>query len=110
MKKFSLPLENVEQITKKGDRVLSTNFTPENQNQKIEGLITYSIDQQIFKFKAIIGHQKNLKTIYLDELNNLDLWGANDDFNAYDKKWSIHCIHPCVMMRKNLKTKSCEYM
>ena len=54
---FSLPLlEDGEQITKKGNRVQTTNFTIEIQNQKLEGLICYSIDQQIFKFKAIVGH------------------------------------------------------
>ena len=37
----------------------------------------YSIDQQISKFKAIIGHEDPLKTINLDELNNLELWGAD---------------------------------
>ena len=56
MKTFahSLPLENGEQITKKGSRVLNTNFTLEIQNKNIEQLITYSIDLQILKLKAII--------------------------------------------------------
>ena len=36
--------ENGEQIMKKGDTVLSTNFTLEIQNRKVEGLITFSID------------------------------------------------------------------
>ena len=68
-----------EQITKKGNKVLTTNFTLEIQNRKIEELITYSIDQQEFKFKAIIEHEDCLETINLDELNNLELWGASVD-------------------------------
>ena len=48
---FSNHHQNREQITKKDKRVLATNF----RNQKVEGLIRYSIDQQIFKFKAIVG-------------------------------------------------------
>ena len=117
---FSLPLlENGEQITEKGNRVQSTNFTLEIQNQKVEGLINYSIDQQIFKFKVIIGHKDLLQTINLDGLKNLELWGANVDLKSYGKKWTIQDIiqnmgfhptkeNPCVMMRDNLKTKSCE--
>ena len=47
--------------------------------------------------------------------------GANFYFNSLDKKWTIHGIiqdmgfhptktNPCVMMRENLKTNSCEYI
>ena len=75
----------------------------------MEGLITYPIDQQFFKFKAIIGH-KDIKMINFDELNNLELWGATVDSKSYGKKWTIHDIiqnmgfpptkaNPCVMMR-----------
>ena len=34
---------------------MSTNFTLVIQNRKVTGLITYSINQQIFKFKATTG-------------------------------------------------------
>ena len=70
---FSLPLENGEQITEKGNRVQCTNFTLEILNQNVDGLITYAIDKQIFKFKAIIGHKDPPKTINLHEQNNLQL-------------------------------------
>ena len=74
----------------------------------------YSIDQQTFKFKAIIQHKEPLKTINPDELTNLELWGVNVDFKSYEKKWTNHGIiqnisfhppraNPCVMMRENLK-------
>ena len=33
----SLPVENGEQITKKGNKVLNTNFTLEIQNKKLKG-------------------------------------------------------------------------
>ena len=65
-------------------------------SQKVEGLITYSLDQQISKFKAIIGHKDpkkhtdpNLKgsKFNLDELNNREIWGANVDPKSYGKKW-----------------------
>ena len=72
-------------------------------------------------FKAIIGHEDPLYTINLDELNNLELWGANVDLKSYDKKWTIQDsiqnmifhptnANPCVMMRENLKPNCCEYI
>ena len=39
----------------------------EIENLKVEGPITYSTDQQIFKFKA-------------NSANNQELWGVNIDF------------------------------
>ena len=62
-KLFSPPEENEEQITKK------------NSKLKMEGLITYSTDQQIFKFKVTTGHKYPTKTSNPDELTNLELWG-----------------------------------
>ena len=53
---FSPPEEKGEQITQKGNKVLTTNITVEIQNQKVEGFITYSSYQQIFKFKVTTGH------------------------------------------------------
>ena len=66
---FSLLLENGGQITKKDNQLHNRNSKP-----KVELLIDYSIDQQIFKFKAIIRHKDPLETINLDDLNNLELW------------------------------------
>ena len=88
---------------------------------KVEGLIIYSIDQEIFKFKATPGLKDHLKTINPDELTNLELWGVNVDFKSYDKKWTIHGVNqnmcfypptanPCVMMRENLIPSFCEYI
>ena len=68
--------------------------------RKVEGPITYSTDQQIFKFK-------------------INSWGVNIEFTLYELKWTINPIlqhmgfyhtteSPCLMMRVNHKTKSCE--
>ena len=46
------PKENGEQEIGKQDKLLTTTFQVETENRKVEGLITYSSDQQIFKFKV----------------------------------------------------------
>ena len=92
------PQENGEQEIGKQDKLLTTKFQIENR--KVEGLITYSTDQQIFKFKV-------------------NSWGVNIEFTLYELKCTIHAIlqhmgfyhtteNPCVMMRTNHKSKSCE--
>ena len=98
--------DNGEQEIGKQDKLLTIKFQMEIENRKVEGLITYSTDQQIFKFKVNFG-------------NNQELWGVNIEFTVYEWKWTIHAImehmgfyhtteNPCVMMRVNHKTKSCE--
>ena len=94
------PEENREQEMGKQDKLLTTTFQIEIENRKVEGLITYSTDQQIFKFK-------------------FNSWGVNIEFTLYELKCTIHAIlqhtdfyrtteNPCVMMRANHKTKSCQ--
>ena len=94
------PQENGEQEIGKQDKLLTTTFQIEIENRKVEGLITYSTEQQIFKFKV-------------------NSWGVNIEFTLYELKWTIHAIlqhmglyhtteNPCVMMRANHNTKSCE--
>ena len=94
------PEENREQEIGKQDKLLTTTFQIEIENRKVKGLITYSTDQQIFKFKV-------------------NSWGVNIEFTLYELKWTIHAIlqhmgfyhtteNPCVMMRAKHKTKSCE--
>ena len=46
------PQENGEQEIGKQDKLLTTTFQIEIENRKVEGLIIYSTDQQIFKFKV----------------------------------------------------------
>ena len=92
--------ENGEQEIGKQEKLLTTKFQIEIENRKVKGFITYSTDQQIFKFKV-------------------NSWGVNIEFALYELKCIIHAIfqhmgfyhtaeNPCVMMRVNHKTKSCE--
>ena len=46
------PKENGEQEIGKQDKLVTTTFQIEIENRKVERLITYSTDQQIFKFKV----------------------------------------------------------
>ena len=46
------PKENGEQEIGKQDKLLTTTFQIEIENRKVEGLIPYPTDQQIFKFKV----------------------------------------------------------
>ena len=92
------PNENGEQEIGKQDKLLTTKYQMEIENRNVGGLITYSTDQQIFKFKV-------------------NSWGVNIEFTLYELKWTIDAIvqhmgfyhtteNPCVMMRVNHKTKS----
>ena len=94
------PQENGEQEIGKQDKLLTTTFQIEMENRKVKGLITYSTDQQIFKFKV-------------------NSWGVNIEFTLYELKCMINAIlqhmgfyhtteNPCVIMRAKHKTKSCE--
>ena len=94
------PQENGDQENGKQDKLLTTTFQIEIENRKVVGLITYSTDQQIFKFKV-------------------NSWGVNIEFTLYELKCTIHAIlqhmgfyhtteNPCVKMRAKHNTKSCE--
>ena len=94
------PQENGEQEIGKQDKLLTTTFQIEIENRKVEGPITYSTEQQIFKFKV-------------------NSWRVNIEFTLYELKCTIHAIlqhmgfyhtteNPCVMMRAKHNTKSCE--
>ena len=100
------PKENRDQEIGKQDKLLTTKFQIEIENRKVEELIAFSTDQQIVKFKVNSGSSQ-------------ELWGVNTDFTSYELKWTIDAIlqhmdsyhtteNPCVMMRVNHKTKSCE--
>ena len=91
--------DNGEHEIGKQDKLLTTKFRMETENQKVEGLITYPAKQQICKFKVNSG-------------NNQELWGVDTDFTSYELKWAIDAIlqqlgfysttqNPCVMMREN---------
>ena len=104
------PKENWEQEIGKQNKLLtrSTKFQTEIENRKVEGLITYSTEQLIFKFMVNSG-------------SNQELWGLITDFSSYELKWTTDAImqhmgfyptteNPCVMMGVNHITKSCEYI
>ena len=90
------------------NELLITNFEVKVENQKVEGLISYSTDQQIFKFKVNSGTDQ-------------EVWGVYIDFQSIHSKWTIDTIlqhmgfyvtteNPNVMMRENHNTQSCEYI
>ena len=98
--------KNGEQDVGKQNKLCTTNFQVEIENRIVEGLITYSFEHQIFEIKANSG-------------NNQEFWGVNADFTSYELEWTIDAIlqhmgfyptteNPCVMMREDHKTKSCE--
>ena len=64
------PKENGEQEIGKHDKLLTTTFQIEIENRKVEGLITYSTAQKIFKFKV-------------------NSWGVNIEFTLYELNWTI---------------------
>ena len=89
------PKENGEQEIGKQNKLLTTTFQIEIENRKVERLITYSTEQQIFKFKV-------------NSENNQQLWGVNTDFTSYELEWTMDAIlqhmgfyptteNPCVM-------------
>ena len=90
------------------NKLLTTNFEVKVENQKVEGLITYSTDQQIFKLKVYSGTDQ-------------EVWGVYIDFQSIHSKWTIDAIlqhmgfyvtteNPNVMMRENHNTQSSEYI
>ena len=100
--------ENGKQEIGKQDKLLTTTFQIEIENRKVKGLINYSTDQQIFKFKVKSGTDQEVRGVYIDSQSN-------------QNKWTIHGIllhmgfyvtteNPNVMMRENHKTKSSEYI
>ena len=91
--------ENNREQNKKGDKLLTTNFVVKVENRKVERLITYSTDQQIFKFKVNSGTYQEISGVYID-------------FQSLHSKWTIDAIlqhmgfyvtteNPNVMMREN---------
>ena len=64
---------------KQENKLLPTNFEVKAKNRKVEGLITYSTDQQIFKFKVNSGDDQ-------------EVWGVYIDFQSIHSKWIINAI------------------
>ena len=71
---IELPKVNGEQNNVKEDELLTTNFEMQTENRKVEGLITYSTDQQIFKFKVKSGTDQEVWGVYIDSQSNKNKW------------------------------------
>ena len=86
--------ENNGKTNGQENKLLTTNFEVKVENRKVEGLITYSPDQQIFKLKVNSGTDQ-------------EEWGVYIDFQSIHSKWTIDAIlehmgfykNPNVMMR-----------
>ena len=97
--------ENNGKTNGQENKLLTTNFEVKVENRKVEGLITYSPDQQIFKLKVNSGTDQ-------------EVWGVYIDFQSIHSKWTIDAIlhhmgfyeNPNVMMRENHNTQSSEYI
>ena len=90
--------ENNGEQSKQEEKLLTTNFEVKVKNRKVEGLITYSTDQQIFKLKVNSGTDQ-------------EVWGVYIDFQLIHIEWTIDVIlqhmgfyvtteNPNVMMRE----------
>ena len=71
--------ENNGEQNKQEEKLLTTNFEVKVKNRKVEGFITYSTDQQIFKFKVNSGTDQ-------------EVWGVYIDFQLIHSKWTIDAI------------------
>ena len=100
--------ENNGEQNKQEEKLLTTNFEVKVKNRKVEGLITYSTDQQIFQFKVNSGTDQEILGVYID-------------FQSIHSKWTIDAIlqhmgfyvtteNPNIMMRENHHTQSSEYI
>ena len=100
--------ENNQDQNIQNNKSLTTNFEVNVDNWKVEGLITYSTDQQIFKFKVYSGTDQ-------------EVWGVYIDFQSIHSKWTNDAIlqhmgfyvtteNPNVTMRDICNTQSSEYI
>ena len=58
--------ENNKEQNVQEEKLLTTNFEVKVENRKVEGLITYSTDQQIFKLKVNSGTDQEVWGVYID--------------------------------------------
>ena len=100
--------ENNGEQNVQDNKLLTTNFEVKVKNRKVEGLVTYSTDQHIFKLKVNSGTDQ-------------EVWGVYIDFQSIHIKWMIDAIlqhmgfyvtteNPNVMMRENHNTQSSDYI
>ena len=64
---------------KQTPKYVTTNIEVKVENRKVEGLITYRTDQEMFKFKVKSGTDQ-------------EVWGVYIDFESIHSKWTIDAI------------------
>ena len=84
--------ENNGEQNKQEEELLTTNFEVKVKNRKVEGLITNSTDQQIFKLKVNSGTDQ-------------EIWGVYIDFQSIHSKWTIDAILQHMGFCNNKKSK-----
>ena len=75
--------ENNREQNKQEEKFLTTNFEVKVKNRKVEGLITYSTDQQIFKFKVNSGTDQEVWGVYIDFQSKT----VNGQLMPFNKIW-----------------------
>ena len=85
--------ENNGEQNKQEEELLTTNFEVKVENRTIEGLITFSTDQQIFKLKVNSGTDQ-------------EVWGVYIDFQSISE-WMIDAILQYMGLCNNRESK-CE--
>ena len=105
---IELPKMNGEQNNTKEDKLLTTNLEVQPENRKVEGPITYSTDQQIFKFKANAATDQEVWRIYIDSQSDQNTWTIHGIL--LHMGFYVTTENPKVMMRENHNTKSSEYI
>ena len=58
--------ENNQEQNVQEEKLLTTNFEVKVEKRKVEGLITYSTDQQIFKLKVNSGTDHEVWGVHID--------------------------------------------
>ena len=86
--------------------VRSTSFEVKVENRKVEGLMTYSSDQQTFKFRVNSGTDQEVWEVYLFILIFHQLIDAIFEHMGF----YVTTENPNVMMKENHNTQSCEYI
>ena len=96
-----------QQNNEKEDKLLTTNFEVKVEKRKVEGLITFSIDQQILKFKVDSGTDQEVWGVYF----YFQSIHSNKQLMAFYSIWfSVTTENPNVMMREHHNTRSCKYI
>ena len=64
-------------------KLLTTNFEVKVENRKVEGIMIYSTDQQIFKFKVNSGTDQEVWVIYIDLQSIHGKWTIDPIYNIW---------------------------